>query len=102
VANGGKYIGAVSSGTFNAVAVVDAPLSGFMIDIKVGEIVVKVDGARAKVAAEQSGVRREDSGDVDTTLSTKRDSKPGKPLMEMGDNGFRCLAEGELGKERRF
>lgn len=43
----GEDVCAVSSASFDAVAMVDAPLSCFMVDVKVLQIVVKVDGAGA-------------------------------------------------------
>jgi len=42
VRNGGEDVGTVGGRTFDTISVVDASLSGFMIDIEVLEVVVKV------------------------------------------------------------
>ena len=49
--DGGEDIGAMCRRTFDAVAVVDAALPGFMVHVKVLHVVVEVDGAGAQVSA---------------------------------------------------
>lgn len=72
VADGREDVGGVSASTLNAITMVDPSFSSFMVDIKVLEVVVKVDGACAKISAEEGGVGGEDSGDVDATFSAER------------------------------
>jgi hypothetical protein len=66
---GGEDIGAVGSGTLDAVSVVYAALPGFVVDVEVLEVVVKVNGASAEVAAEESCMSSKDGGDIDVSLS---------------------------------
>ena len=66
---GGKDVGAMGSRTLDAVSVVYAALPGFVVDVKVLEVVVKVDGASAEVAAEESCMSGKDGGDIDVSLS---------------------------------
>ena len=68
VADRGEDVGTVSSGTLDAVSVVDATLARLVVDIKVLEVVVEVDAAGAKVSTQKGGVCGEDGGDVDVTL----------------------------------
>lgn len=96
VRNGGEDIGAVGSRAFDAVSVVYATLACLVIDIKVLEVIVKVDAASAEVAAEESGVRGEDGGDIDVTLATEGDSETSLPFVKMGDDGGIELACGVL------
>ena len=51
-----------------AIAVIDATLASLGIDIEVLQIVIKINGASAQIAAEQGGVGGEDGGDVDLPL----------------------------------
>ena len=65
---------------------VNTTLAGFMVDVKVLQVVVKVDASRAEVSTEQSRVCGEDSGDVNLPLPAKRDRKSGLPFVEVGNN----------------
>lgn len=94
--HGGKDIAAVSGSTLDAVAVVDATLASLMIDIKVAQVVVKVDGSGAEVAAEEGGVGSEDGGDVDMTLAAEGNTYTGKPLMEVSNDGSLLLVGSKL------
>jgi hypothetical protein len=76
--------------------VVDTPLPGLMIDIKVLQIVVKVDATRAEIPSQQSSVGCENGSDVDVTLPAERDSETGLPFMEMSDDGGGKVTSGEL------
>lgn len=87
--DGGEDIAAVSSSTLNAVSVVDATLACLVVDIKVPEVVVKVDGSSAKVSSEQGSVGGEDGGDVDMTLAAEGNAYTCEPFVEVGNN--RCL-----------
>jgi hypothetical protein len=72
VADCGEDVGRVCGSTFNAVTMIDASLAGFVVDIKVLEIVVKIDGPCAEVSTEESGVGSEYCGDIDSTFSAER------------------------------
>lgn len=78
----------MSGGAFDAVSVVDTALACFVVDIKVLEVVVEVDGASAKIAAEKSRVSGEDGGYVDVSLATERDCETGLPFVEVGNYGL--------------
>lgn len=58
VRHGRKDVGAVGRRALDAVAVVDAALARLVVDVKVGQVVVKVDRARAEVPSEERRVRR--------------------------------------------
>ena len=82
----GKDIAAVSSSTLDAVSVVDATLASLVVDIKVPEVVVKVDGSSAKVTSEQGSMGGKDGGDVDMTLAAEGNAHTCEPLVEVGNN----------------
>ena len=73
--------------TFDAISVVYASFSGFVVDVKVLEVVVEIDAARTEVAAEESGVSREHGRDINVSLPTERDGDPGLPLVKVGNDG---------------
>lgn len=75
---------------------VDSSLSGFLVYIKVLEIVVEVDASGAEVSSEQGGVGGEDGRDVDVSLSAERDGETGLPLVEVSDDGRLSVVDGEL------
>ena len=83
---GGEDICTMGCAAFNAISVVYTTLSCLMVDIEILKIVVKIDGASAEIAAKKSGVSGEHSSDVDMSLSTKRNSNTGLPLMKMCDD----------------
>ena len=43
VRDGGEHVGAMCSGAFDAVAVIDTAFAGLMVDIEVLQIVVEID-----------------------------------------------------------
>lgn len=47
----GENVGTMGGGAFDTIAVIYATLTGFMVDVKVLKIVVKVDGASAEISA---------------------------------------------------
>lgn len=61
----------MSGAAFNAVSVVDAPLSCFCIAVEVLQVVVEVDITGAKVSTEESCVCSKDSCAVDSPLLAK-------------------------------
>ena len=58
----------MSSSTFYAVSVVDAPFSGLCIYIKVLQTIIEVFRAGTKIAAEESGMGGENGCYVDASL----------------------------------
>lgn len=73
--------------TFDAIAVVNAPLASFMVDIKVLEVVVKIDTAGTEVTPEESSMGREHGRDIHMSLPAERDGHAGLPLVKVGDDG---------------
>ncbi len=75
---------------------VDTSLPSFMIDVKVLQIVVKVDASGTEISAQQGSMGGEDGSDVDMTFPTERDGETSLPFVEVGDNGRGEMASGEL------
>lgn len=96
VTDGGEHIGTVCSRSFDTVSVVDTPLASFVINIKVLQVVVKVNTASTEVTTQKSRVSGEDSGDVNVPLPAKRDGQTSLPFMEVGNDGVVGLAGSEL------
>jgi hypothetical protein len=71
VGYGREYISTVGGRALDTISMVNATLSSFVIDIKVLEIVVEIDGAGAEVPAEEGCVCGENSGNIDMSLATK-------------------------------
>jgi hypothetical protein len=89
--DGSKDIAAVCSSTLDAVSVVDATFASFMVDIKIPEVVIKVDGSSAKVTTEQGGVGGEDGGDVDMTLAAEGNTHTCEPFVKVSNDRCRFL-----------
>jgi hypothetical protein len=87
VRDGSEDICAVCGRTFDAISVVDTALSGFVINVKVLQIIVKVDRASTEVSTQESRVCREDDGEVDVPFPGERNGHPGLPFVEMRNNG---------------
>jgi len=83
VRNGGEDICAVCRGAFDAISVVDTTLSGFVINVKVLQVVVKVNRAGTQISAQKGRVCCEDRGDIDVSLPTERNGDPSLPFVEM-------------------
>lgn len=115
VRHGGEDIGTVSCRALDAVPaipfslaapsshtprahppVVDSALSSLVVDVKVLQIVVKVDAARAQVSAEEGRVRGKDGRHVDVALPAQRDCEARLPLVEVSDDGRRGVEGREL------
>lgn len=86
--------------SFDAVSMVDTAFTGFMVDVKVLEVVVKVDGAGAEVSPEKGCVGREDCRYVDMTLATEWDGETCLPLVKMGNYCCVLLARDVLSERR--
>lgn len=75
---------------------VDTPLASFMIHVKVLQIVVEINAARAQVPTEQGGVGGKDGRHVNVPLATQGDGETGLPFVEMGNDGRVGFARAEL------
>jgi hypothetical protein len=80
------------------IPVVDTPLASFMIHIKVLQVIVKVDAARAQVPAQQGGVGGKDGRHVDMPLAAQGDREAGLPFVEVGNDGRVGLARAKLAR----
>ena len=68
---------------------VDTPLSSFMINIKVLQVVVEINTSCTQVSTKKSSVSSKDGGYVDMPLPAKGNSETGLPFVEMSYNcGF--------------
>lgn len=94
----GEDVARMGGSALNAVAVVDTALTSLGVDIKVLKVVVKVNGAGAKVSTEKSSVSGEDGGDVDAALLGQRQSNTGKPLVKVSNDGLVLLVTYKLVK----
>lgn len=118
VGYGSEDIRAVRSRPFDTVSMVDSSFTSFMVHIKVLEVVVEIYRSSAEISTEKGSVGREDSSDIDMSLSAaetaqKRerevvshvpvnkdsgeggdaqwDGKTSQPFMEMGYNSLFAL-----------
>ena len=66
---------------------VDTAFACLVVDVKVLEVVVKINATRAKVATQESCVRSENSGDIDVTFPAERDGHANLPFVKMGYHG---------------
>ena len=69
VRNGCEHISAMCCRTFYAVSVINSSFSGFVVDIKILQIVIEINGAGTEIAAEQRCVCRKYGSDVDMSLT---------------------------------
>lgn len=83
-----EYIGGVGGGPFNAVSVINAAFSSFVVDIKILKVVVKIDRASTEVSPQECCVGRKDSGHIKVTLTDQGDGYTGLPLVKMADDGL--------------
>ena len=72
--------------SFDTVSMVDATFTGFVVDVEVLEVVIKVNGAGAEVSPEKGCVGCEDCCYVDMTFAAEWDSKACLPFVEMGND----------------
>lgn len=68
-----------------------------MIDVKVLEVVVEIDRARAKITTEEGSMSGEDSGDIDMSLSAYWNGHASLPLVEVSDDGLKTRSMSRLG-----
>jgi hypothetical protein len=86
----------VGGSTLDAVTMVDATLSSLVVDVKVAQVVVKVNGSGTEVAAKEGGVGGEDGGDVDMTLAAESNAHTSEPLVEVSNDGSLFLVGSKL------
>jgi hypothetical protein len=77
---------------------VDAALSGLSVHIKVLEVVVKVNGACAKIASEEGSVCGKDGRNIYPSLLTEGKGNTGQPFVELSNDGSFLLVENVLYK----
>lgn len=82
----GEDIRTVCSRAFDAISVINTTLSGFVINVEVLKIVVKVDRTSTEVSTQEGGVGSEDGGDVYVSLPAERNGDPSLPFVEMRNN----------------
>lgn len=78
---------------------IDTSLSGFMVNVKVLQVVVKVDTAGAEVSTEKGSVGGENGSNIDVSLSAQRNCKTSLPFVEMGNDGLLGLVFREFAEE---
>lgn len=54
---------------FDTVAMVNAALASFVVDVKVLEVVVKIDRAGTEISSKKGSVSCEDSSDINVSLA---------------------------------
>ena len=88
-ADGRKHIRAVCSGALNAVAVVYATLASFMVNVKVGKIVVEVDTSSTEIASEERCVCGKNGGNINVTSAGEGNGESCLPFVEVGN--YSCM-----------
>jgi hypothetical protein len=66
-----------------------------MVDIKILQIIVEINGTGTEIAAEEGCMCREYSSDVDMSLTAKGDGDACLPFMEMCDDSS-CQLTGNV------
>jgi hypothetical protein len=97
VRNCGEDVAGMSSGTLDAVSVVDTALASLRINIEPLEVIVEIDRAGTKVSSKKSGVSGKDGSDIDASLLGQRQSDTGEPLVEVGNDRLVLLVTDKLG-----
>ena len=82
----GEDVRTVSGCALDAVPMVYSALSGFVVGIKVLDIVIKVNTASGEVTTKERSVCREHSRDIDATTPADGDGDARLPFMEMRDD----------------
>ena len=91
-----EHISAMCGRTFYAVSVIDPSLSSFMVDVKILQIVIKINGTGTEIAAEKRCMCREYGSDVDMSLTAKRDGDTCLPFMKVCNDSCCQLARDVL------
>jgi len=95
VRNGCEHVGAVCCRAFYAVSVINASLSSFMVDVKILQIIIEINGTGTQIPAEKRCMCREYGSHVDMSLTTEGDGDTCLPFMKVGDNS-RCQLTGDI------
>lgn len=66
-----------------------------MVDIKILQIVIEINGTGTEIAAEERCVRREYSSDIDMSLTAKGNGDTCLPFMEVRNNSC-CQLTGDV------
>ena len=78
---------------------IDTSLSGFVVNVKVLQVVVEINATSAEVSTEKGSVGGENGGNIDVPLSTQRDCETSLPFVEMGNDGLLSLMFREFAEE---
>ena len=81
-----KDVRTVCGCTLDAVSMVYAALSGFVVNVEVLDIVIKVNIARGEVTAKESSVCCEHCRDIDATFPADGDGDTCLPFVEVSDD----------------
>ena len=82
----GEDVRTVCRCTLDAISMVYAAFSGFMVDVKILDIVIKVNIASGEVTAKESSVCREHCRDIDATFPADGDGDTCLPFVEVSDD----------------
>lgn len=74
VGDGSEDIARVCRCTLNTVTVVDATLTSFRINVKILQVIIKINRSSAKISTKKGSVSREDGCAVDAALLAQRKS----------------------------
>lgn len=94
--DGSKDVCRVSCRSLDAVSMIDPTFTSLRIHIKMMEVVIEVNRARAEIPSEEGRMGGEDSRQIHVSLFGQREGNPGEPFMEMGDNGTASLVSDKL------
>jgi hypothetical protein len=83
----GEDIRAMCGRAFNAIPMVNTTLSGFVVNIEVLKVVVKVDRTSTEVSTQEGCVGGEDGSDIYVALPAERNGDPSLPFVKMGNDG---------------
>ena len=93
VAHGGEHVREVRGAALDAVAVVDLPVAGLLVDVERGQVAVQVRVARRQVPPEQCRVRREQRADVVVRPEPdEQQAAAAQPLVEVRQHHHRRMA----------
>jgi hypothetical protein len=78
------------SSTFDAIAVIYASLSSFVVNVKVGKVIVEVDASSTEIATEQGCVCCKNGGNINVAFSGEGNGESCLPFVEVGD--YSCMS----------
>lgn len=83
-----KDIGTMSCASLDTVTMINTTLTSLVINIKVSEVVVKVNRASTQVTAQKSSVRGKDGSNVNLALLDQWNGNTSQPFVEMSNNSW--------------